>query len=647
MQKQLSFHKKSSDLRRHRLKSKFIHQIRVLGLINTKLPLTSLKLKEQSDCIKMNSLNRYFRKVWFILGDSKKQLPLLLIIFISSSVMEAFGIGLLGPFFAIISDPSSIERISLLRNLSIALNVQSDEAFIALICLFIIVVFIVKSILYFSSKFYILHFSHAHRGKIIQTLNRAYLNSEYSYFLGKNSSGIIKNITIETHDFCYKILLSLLYGVSNLFILISLFVLMAWTDLLFLTATLSALFPVALLIYLMKDRLRNWGMASSVAMQEIIKTLNHGLGGFKETRIIGCAPYFESEVEEFTAKYARSASLSASFDMLPRIIIETSLVIFIVSFIAISQFLFQRDSNLLISSLSVFAVASIRLLPAASQVMGSATNIQNTRHVVDILYNDLTEAQAKNFGYSEQQPRKNLKPERIKNKIEIKNLHYRYLADLDPAINGISLEIKRGDSIAFIGKSGAGKTTLVDLILGLLFPQSGDITVDGVSIYDDIRSWQDRVGYIPQSIFLLDDTVARNIAFGLPDHAIDFQKLEMAISAAQLDDLIEQLPMGIHTRVGERGVMLSGGQRQRIGIARALYHERDILVLDEATSALDNDTEEKISKSIKALAGERTLITIAHRLSTVEHCDCVYMIEKGKIIGSGKLVDLLENKSLY
>ena len=195
-----------------------------------------------------------------------------------------------------------------------------------------------------------------------------------------------------------------------------------------------------------------------------------------------------------------------------------------------------------------------------------------------------------------------------------------------------------------IGKSGSGKTTLVDIILGLLDPKAGDILVDGKSIYNNLRSWQDMVGYIPQSIFLIDDTVERNIAFGVPDRLIDTERMYQAIKAAQLEELIAQLPEGIKTQVGERGVRLSGGQRQRIGIARALYHERKILVLDEATSALDNETERLVSDAIKSLAGTKTLIIIAHRLTTVEHCDRVYLLEKGRVVESGSYREVVGGK---
>ncbi|HEY9626078.1 MAG TPA: ABC transporter ATP-binding protein [Coleofasciculaceae cyanobacterium] len=593
---------------------------------------------------------KFLKKIWFILGSTREKLPFLLMLLLISSVTETLGIGLLAPFFAIVSNPGLIQSSPVLQQLFIAFNVPSNEMFIVLLCGLIIFIFILKSLLYFLSKFYILKFSHSHRGAIIKTLNQAYLHSEYNYFARKNSSDLIKNIIVETQNFCYLVLLALLYGISNFLILVFLLALMAFTNLLLLVTTLAALLPVFLFTYAMKNRLKAWGKDSSESQQKMIQTLNHGLGGLKETRVIGCESYFEDQMSVYTKQYGRASSLTASFNMMPRILIESVLVSFIVALIAVSQLLFSSNADSLISSLSVFAVAAIRLLPAASQVVSTLGNLQSAGHAVDVLYADLKEAeQHRNPVASIASSKQNLQtgqigsslPMQFMKQVRLSSIVYRYAETLEPAINKVSLEIRKGESIAFIGKSGAGKTTLVDIILGLLTPQSGDITVDGVSIYRHLRAWQNLVGYIPQTIFLLDDTIERNIAFGVPDHLINHQKLEEAIAAAQLEDLVIQLPNGIQTRVGERGMRLSGGQRQRIGIARALYHEREILVLDEATSALDNETEQLVSDAIRALSGKKTVIIIAHRLSTVEHCDRVYLMEQGQVVKSGSYAEVV------
>jgi ABC-type multidrug transport system fused ATPase/permease subunit len=237
-------------------------------------------------------------------------------------------------------------------------------------------------------------------------------------------------------------------------------------------------------------------------------------------------------------------------------------------------------------------------------------------------------------------------PLSFNDEVEVSNIVYHYPEISEPALDKISFTFKRGETIALIGRSGAGKTTLVDLLLGLLTPESGDIKVDGVSIYGQLRSWQHLVGYVPQTIYLTEDTLMRNIAFGVPDHLINHEQLQLALEAAQLVELAENLPQGINTVVGERGMRLSGGQRQRVGIARAIYHDRQILVLDEATAALDNETESLVSDAVKALGGEKTLIIIAHRLTTIKHCDRVYQMDSGKIIRTGTYDSVVVDQGL-
>jgi ABC-type multidrug transport system fused ATPase/permease subunit len=303
----------------------------------------------------------------------------------------------------------------------------------------------------------------------------------------------------------------------------------------------------------------------------------------------------------------------------------------------------------LTSTLSIFALASIRLIPAFSNLASGISSIKNSSYALNQLYSDLKELEnIENDKNQELEARSNLvqklehqqvlkedKSFRFNHQVVLEQVTYSYPNASEIALEKISLTLEKGKSIAFIGKSGAGKTTLADVILGLLTPQSGDIQVDGQSIYSNLRLWQNLIGYIPQSIFLTDDTIERNIAFGVPDHLINSERLDKAIQGAQLKDVIDNLPDGVKTRVGERGVRLSGGQRQRVGIARALYHERDILVLDEATSALDNETESLVTEAIQSLSGSKTMIIIAHRLTTVQDCDCIYRMEKGKIIQSG------------
>ena len=370
----------------------------------------------------------------------------------------------------------------------------------------------------------------------------------------------------------------------------------------------------------------------------MLKIVNHSLGGIKETKLIGCAPYFEQQMIEEQHIYLKSTISFFGFKLLPRITIELLLFLFLIGFTSIFLLLNQNIEELT-ATLSVFALASIRLIPAFSNLLTGISTLRKSTFGLNKLYFDLKEQEnikrnkAARFSYSDY--RQVSQQLNFAKEIILESVTYHYPNAKENALNGISMTIPKGQSIALIGKSGAGKTTLVDVILGLLIPQNSDIKVDGKSIYTDLRSWQNMIGYIPQSIFLIDDTIEKNIAFGIPEDSINRERVNKAIKAAQLEELVERLPEGTQTMVGERGVLLSGGQRQRIGIARALYHEREVLVLDEATAALDNETESLITQAMQSLSGSKTLIIIAHRLTTVQHCDCIYMMEKGKIVKSG------------
>jgi ATP-binding cassette, subfamily B, bacterial PglK len=593
----------------------------------------------------------YLSKILYVLPGSKVGLVWLLLLFVFTSVLEALGIGLIGPFLAIASNPESIERNRWLSLAYSYLNLQSTAQFISILGLSISTIFVVKSALNFFAKTYVIKYSFDQKGQLCLKLLNAYLSVPYTFHLSRNTSGLIKNIIVETNKFSTACLVPLLNTIANLVVMGVLLALLFHTSPLFLGLILAILLPVFLVFTKLGGLFRRWGQQSSDSQKEIIRIINHSLGGIKETHVIGCEPYFEKQMEKQIHLLEKSKTLFHASQLLPRMTIETLLVISIVAFVCL--FSMSQSEQELASVLGVFAIASVRLIPTASQLIQGLGQMQNSAYAVDMLYLDLKElekveeanhssrrrigSEKRKFGDSES--RDHLMP--FNDQINLRQITYSYPHVSSPAVDSVCLTLKKGQSVALIGRSGAGKTTLVDIILGLLKPDQGDICVDGVSIYDDLRSWQNLVGYIPQSIFLTDDTIERNIAFGVPDQSIDSEKLNQAIKAAQLEELIDQLPDGIRTPVGERGVRLSGGQRQRIGIARALYHGREILVLDEATSALDNETEGLVTESIQSLSGQKTMIIIAHRLSTIEHCDCVYMMDKGRVVKSGSYQEVV------
>lgn len=588
---------------------------------------------------------KFIPKLLYVFPSKSSILVPWFLAFVFSSILEIVGIGIVGPFIGLASNPNLIYENLWISKVYDSLKFSEINYFVAFLGFVVVVIFLIKSFISWSIQSRIFKFSYLQREKLIARLMHGYLEAPYTVYLNKNSAQIIQNILIQTSTFADSIINPLLNAASNTVAILAISFLLCLVSPL---AVLSLIFisvPLFLLLNLFKEKVKHWGKELHEANLGIIRGVNHSLGGFKETRIIGCGSYFAGETLHFAHLYAEASLRVFAFKLCPRFLVEILLVVFVVGFTAISLLL-NQDMQKLTPTLSIFAVASIRLIPSFTGVANSINVLRGSSYSLGQLYLDLKELETERMEVLSH--RRSLAHGQVngfqeagnhsvqfKKEISLDRLEYRYPSASNNAIDGVFLSIPKGQSIAIIGRSGAGKTTLVDVVLGLLVPQEGDIQVDGVSIYDNLRSWQDLVGYIPQSIFLIDDTIERNIAFGVPDQLIDVERLYKAIDAAQLTEVVANLPDGIKTRVGERGVMLSGGQRQRVGIARALYHEREILVLDEATSALDNETESLVTESIKLLSGIKTMIIIAHRLTTVEHCDQVYVMEKGRIVRSG------------
>jgi ABC-type multidrug transport system fused ATPase/permease subunit len=288
----------------------------------------------------------------------------------------------------------------------------------------------------------------------------------------------------------------------------------------------------------------------------------------------------------------------------------------------------NRALEAVLPTLGLFAAAAFRLMPSVNRVLGAVQSLRYGMPVIDTLCAEFKLA-VPEIAVTQ----RSVTPFRAT--LELNQITYAYPAVAEPALKDISLAIQRGESVGFIGASGAGKSTLVDILLGLLAPDTGEVRVDGNDIQKNLRNWQDQIGYVPQSIFLTDDTLRRNVAFGLPNEQINDAAVHRAIRAAQLEEFVDSLPDGLETFVGERGIRLSGGQRQRIGIARAIYHDPAVLVLDEATSSLDTETERGVMQAITALQGSKTILIIAHRLSTVEHCNRLYRLQDGRVVEEG------------
>ena len=602
-------------------------------------------------------MKSFISKFLFIIGDRKKKLFYLLLLFLLISVIDAIGIGLIYPFIKLATEPSLIDKNTITAFLVNQLNLSPSYYLIPILGVAIAVIFIVQSISYLYAQKYISDFTYEQKRVLTLDLMKAYLYAPYTFHLKKNTATITNTIITEVSIFCGSFLTAFLRGITNFIILIVLLLLLAKTNSFFLLLVAITIFPTTLISsYISTSKVKKIGAKISKINDEIIRLINHSLGGLKDTKITGSEDFFLTTINQ---QAKESSKLSAAFEItvaIPPVVIKNSLIIFVVLFVSWASLGSSDKMTSIGGIMAVFGIASIRLIPAVNSLVQAIAQVRNFSYVVDRLYFDLKEIEQQ-----QQEIDDSLATSNIKNlasessnqsvmpfsyKLSLQNIIYQYPEVSTKAINNISFDIYKGQSIGLIGKSGSGKTTLVDIILGLLYPKSGDIQVDDTSIYQNLRAWQNLIGYIPQSIFLTDETIEKNIAFGVPDHLIDRTRLEKAIQSAQLEELMKQLPQGLKTEVGERGVRLSGGQRQRVGIARALYHEREILVLDEATSALDNETEQLVNESIKSLSGTKTMIIIAHRLSTVEHCDRLYLLGQGKILKAGTYQEVVVNPEI-
>jgi ABC-type multidrug transport system fused ATPase/permease subunit len=366
--------------------------------------------------------------------------------------------------------------------------------------------------------------------------------------------------------------------------------------------------------------------------------LQQGLGGAKDVKLLGRESDFLAQCRLHNSGIARVGQRQTALQALPRLWLELLAVIGLAALVLV-MLKQGKPLEALLPTLGLFAAAAFRIMPSVSRVLGAMQSVRYTLPVIDTLYSEICLLSAA-------KPLQRGEPLLFNKFLTLNQVNFRYPNTEAKTLHDISLTIPRGASVGFIGGSGAGKSTLVDIILGLLTPESGVVQVDDIDIQTRLRGWQDKIGYVPQSIFLTDDSLRRNVAFGLPDDQIDETAVWRALRAAQLEQFVRDLPEGIDSLVGERGIRLSGGQRQRIGIARALYHDPSVLVLDEATSSLDTDTERGIINAVRALQGEKTIIVVAHRLSTVEHCNYLFRLERGKVVEEGETAIMLRKDSV-
>jgi len=587
------------------------------------------------------------KKIFYILpkGDPYK-VSMLFLLMLIKAVLEVLGIGMIPAFVSIVAAPDRVLEIAWLQPVFEWLNITGSRDLLLWGSAALLGIFIVKSAYIIFFNYIEARYIFNRRYIISHRMMSAYMQAPYTFHLQRNTAELLRNVTSEVYILINKVLSKILAMARE--------GLMAFAILLFLLVVEPLITVIVILfaglgagtfLQLTKRKVKEYGVREQVHRSEMIKAVNQGLGGLKDARILNREFEFIKRFSDEARDSSKLLTYISYTSKIPQPLIETVAVagMMMISAILVWQ---GRPLGIIIPILTLFAMAIVRLMPAIRNLTSDYTNLIYNMVSLNPIYNDLKSLEETNREFRAE--RRDIKPMELEQKIEGCNVFYSYPNSEEHALDGVSFSIPRGKAVAFVGESGAGKTTVVDLLLGLLDPGKGEILVDGRDIRENISAWQRNIGYIPQSIYLADETLRKNIAFGVPVEEIDDKQVMKALELAQLTKMVDdQLPEGLDTILGENGTRLSGGQRQRVGIARALYHNPQVLVMDEATSALDNITEKEITKAIESLKGERTIIMIAHRLTTVQNCDILYLMKDGKIKDMGTYNQLIEKNNEF
>ncbi|MCL2051965.1 MAG: ABC transporter ATP-binding protein/permease [Lachnospiraceae bacterium] len=569
-------------------------------------------------------------KLLYIFSSRDKfKIVILFLMILVGSFLELAAVAIFQPFITAMMNPESIEQSRILSLVHEFFKPSSFEYFLSILCVIIALIYIVKnSFLWFQQR-YTINFTLKMQSRMATRLLAGYLKESYLFHLNTNIADLIRNVSNDTVIFT-KMLMHFAHLLTEITVCILLgAALFSVSQSMAVVVGLSLIICIGLYTKITRGYIRRLAADGRVYFASMLKWLNQSLHGIKEITVLNRAFYF---IESYRKNYRQYVNVTRKNSLMvntPKYIVETICIIGMIIAIIIKLNFGRSDTADFVSQLAVFAVAAFRLLPSANRINEHISGISTTLPSVNLVYEDIKGIEAVENSKAFEQENKEWHFEKS---IVARYISYTYPKTDKKILDNAECEIPKGKTVAFIGSSGAGKTTMADIILGLLEPQFGKVTVDDMNIFKNLDLWRQHIGYIPQAIYLSDDTIRNNVAFGISEDEIDQNAVDEAISKAQLSDFVESLPEGLDTFVGDRGVRLSGGQRQRIGIARALYHDPEILILDEATSALDNETENAVMNAIDSFHGMKTILIIAHRLTTIKNADIIYEIEDGKIV---------------
>ncbi len=567
-----------------------------------------------------------------ILMDKKQKgaMARLFLMMIVSAGLETGAVMMVMAVVQLILDPVALEQGETYQRISSLLNLQDTVQFSVAAILFLIVLYIAKNSFQFIFQRSLYRFVYSNQFKTASSLMKNFVRREYEYYLDAETAVIQRSITADVSNM-YALIMAVLQIASEMIVALFLVIALAMQDP-FMTVIIAVLLVVTLVVIkkIVKPIMNRTGKENQDFGASMFAWISQTVQGIKEIKVAGREQYFIGEYCKVGEGYVRAMERFSLFNNTPKLLIETVCMAGLLGYI-MALIVLGADVSAMVSLFAAFGIAAMRLLPAASRINNQITSMAfNEPFFFNVSDNLVEETDEAHTDISYAVVAKEKLP--VTREVRLSDITYHYPNSDKLIFDHATVSFPIGKSIGVVGASGAGKTTIIDILLGLLKLQGGKVLADEVDIQEHYREWLANVGYIPQMIFLLDADIRKNVAFGIPEEEIDEEKLWHALKEAQLDAFVKTLPDGVHTGIGERGIRLSGGQRQRIGIARALYHDPEVLILDEATSALDNDTEAAIMESINRLHGKKTLVIIAHRLQTIEKCDMVFRVENGKIV---------------
>ena len=580
-------------------------------------------------------------KVNYIFDKKQKlQSVLLCIGLFVGALLELVGVSFITQLVTLISNPEKIHSNEIMQYCYDFFNMTSDRQFFLFVVIALIFVYLIKNLYLLWINYVQYTFVFNNQLRLSGRLIDCYLKKPYTYHLDNNSAEMVRNVMLDSERF-FQMLLSIFLTLSEILVsaLLCVFLLIVDPVITISVVAILAVFT-GLYLILFKGKAKKYGKTNQIYDGKMHQSMNQALGAVKDIKILHREKYFADSFLAYGKKKMTAVRNNNVLGQFPKYLIET-VCIGTVLLVLVFKIYKGEDLNTMIPQLAAFAIAAFKLLPSVSKINNYANLIVFLKPSVDLIYRDIKDTEDMvNYEIADESGNiieinddgsQNKDTCYVADKISINNIVYRYPHTDRDVLNGISFEIPLGKSIGFIGESGSGKSTLADVILGILTPTSGTVMYGNMDVHKHPLKWSKKLAYIPQSIFLCDDTIRNNVAFGIDEDKIDDEKVWKALREAQLEQFVKSQPDGLDSMVGERGVRISGGQRQRIGIARALYDNPEILVLDEATSALDTGTESAVMEAIDKLSGTMTLIIIAHRLTTIKNCDYVYKVENGNI----------------